>query len=116
MIDFTQLADAFYKELKKVIKIEDKELQFSILYRTVNAFFNGLTRSEKIQFTTIFSKISYTFHKYDVSSEVQWQLHEFRKEGRSVIFQNKPIKDNLFELGLSAMCQVIAEICKTEIP
>jgi len=116
MIDFTLLADAFYKELKKVVKIEDKELQFSVLYRTVNTFFNGLTRSEKIQFTTIFSKISYTFHKYDVSSEIQWQLHEFRKEGRNVIFQNKPIKENLFDLGLSAICRVIAEICKTEIP
>ena len=116
MIDFTQLADAFYKELRKVIKIEDNELQFSILYRTVNSFFNGLTRSEKIQFTTIFSRVSYTFHKYDVSSDIQWQLHEFRKEGRNVIYQDKPIKDNLYELGLSAICRVIAEICKTEIP
>lgn len=116
MINFTQLGDVFYKELRKVDKIEDKELKFSILYRTINAFFNGITNIEKIQFTTIFSRVSYTFHKYDVSSEVQWQLHEFRKEGRNVIFQNKPIKENLYLLGFSSMCQVISEICKIDIP
>lgn len=116
MIDFTQLGDVFYKELRKVSTIEDKELQFSVLYRTVNAFFNGITKIEKIQFTTIFSKVSYTFHKYDISSETQWELHEFRKEGRNVIYQKKPIKENLFLLGFSAMCRVIEEICTVEIP
>ena len=44
MIDFTQLGDVFYKELRKLNKIEEKELQFSILYRTVNRFFIGLTK------------------------------------------------------------------------
>ncbi len=115
-MDFTILADLFYKELRKIIEIESKDLQFSLLYRTVNAFFNGITKAEKIQFTTIFSRVSYTFHKYDVSLEIQWQLHEFRKEGRSVIFQNQPIKENLFLLGFSAMCAVIAEITKVAIP
>ncbi|MFT6148536.1 MAG: DNA replication ATP-dependent helicase Dna2, partial [Saprospiraceae bacterium] len=116
MIDFTQLGDVFYKELRKLNKIEEKELQFSILYRTVNRFFIGLTKIEKIQFTTIFSKVSYVFHKYNVSSETEWQLHEFRKAGRNVIYQSKPIKDNLYLLGFSSMCKVIEEICGIEIP
>ena len=115
-MDYTQLADVFFKELRKVIDIQDKELRFSLLYRTVNTFFNGLTRSEKIQFTTIFSKISFVFHKYDVTGDVQWQMHEFRKEGRKIIFQNKPIKPYLFELGLSASCKSISEICRVNIP
>lgn len=115
-MDFRQLADVFFKELRKVIEINDEELRLSLLYRTVNTFFNGLTRSEKIQFTTVFSKISYVFHKYDVSSEVQWQMHEFRKEGRKVIFQSISIKPYLFELGLSASCKTIAEICNVDIP
>ncbi len=115
-INLNQLADLFFKELRKVEQIESENLQFSILYRTVNAFFNGVTKTEKIQFNTIFSRVSFTFHKYDISSELQWELHEFRKEGRSVIFQNQPIKENLYLLGFSAICKIVAVICEVDIP
>ena len=115
-IDFKQLADLFFKELLKVNSINEEGLQFSVLYRTVNTFFNGITKIEKIQFNTIFSRVSFAFHKYDVSSELQWELHEFRKEGRGVIFQNQTIKSNLYLLGFSALCKVISEICKADIP
>jgi DNA replication ATP-dependent helicase Dna2 len=115
-MDFSQLADGFHKALFKILQLQDQKMKFGELYRSFNSLFFALTQQEKVQFATQFARISFATHKYNLLSQTEWKIHEFRKLGRKVLFENEPIEESLVQLGVSALCEVLTHISEVQTP
>ncbi|MCB0632291.1 MAG: PD-(D/E)XK nuclease family protein, partial [Lewinella sp.] len=75
------LPKLFYRELQKAITAEalSPEGKIEALYRLLNLLFVEATRQEKLHFTTLFARIAYTCHKYQLNRRLQYYVHQFRK-------------------------------------
>lgn len=75
------LAKLFYRELEKIL---EADLSLGQTARAVahllNLLFMEMTKAEKIQFTTQFSRIAYVSQKQGLGRQVQFFIHHFRKK------------------------------------
>lgn len=75
------LAQLFYREAEKIL---DADLPAGQTARAaahlLNVLFLEVTKVEKIQFTTPFSRIAYLAQKEGLSRQLQFYIHHFRKK------------------------------------
>ena len=75
------LAQLFYREAEKIL---DADLPSGQMARAaahlLNVLFLEVTKAEKIQFTTPFSRIAYLAQKEGLSRQLQFYIHHFRKK------------------------------------
>jgi len=75
------LAQLFYREAEKILASELPPGQMaSATLHLLQLLFLELTRSEKIQFTTSFSRVAYLSQKVGLSRQLQFFIHHFRKK------------------------------------
>ncbi len=115
-----ELARLFFRELVKVYEREDStELaKIEALYRLLNKLYVEATSEEQLQFTTLFARIAYAGHKFNLSRQLQFYVHEFRKQAQSLIRNTEETEPpyQLYPLGLKALATSVADIYKQPIP
>lgn len=115
------LAKLFYKEVLKIQQLADTTLatQISAQYRLLNLLYVEATKAEKLQFTTLFARIAFAGHKYSLSKQLQFFIHEFRKQAQTLESRRATQKIDssiLYKLGLHALTLSISSIFKQGIP
>jgi DNA replication ATP-dependent helicase Dna2 len=113
-----ELARLFYNEILKNhntsfassdVVAEDKSIELDIkinnLFELLKRIFSEITSAEKIQFTTLFSRIAFAFQKYEVPPKRQYLIHQFRKKAHHL--DKKSDKSYIYQLGLRAVTDAI---------
>ena len=107
------LAKLFYREIEKIASNEqlDEAGKVEALYRLLNLLFIELTRPEKIHFSTLFARIAYTCHKFQLHRQVQYFIHAFRKRALAVL-QGREVGAVDLALGLKVLTELILAVFK----
>ncbi|NJL75610.1 MAG: hypothetical protein HC892_11855 [Saprospiraceae bacterium] len=83
------LGNLFYQELRKVTeRLEQPGLEE--LYRLMGNIFVEVTQKERLQFTTLFSRIVYVSQTFQLDKRLQLHLHHFRKKAKENFFKTRP--------------------------
>lgn len=106
------LAPLLFQELEKMIQTPEPSplLQTEALYRFLHRLFVLYTENERLQFTTLFSRIAYAGQKAGLPPSLQYFIHTFRKNARSAIYQQQSVDPQLPALGLRVVQQCISEL------
>ncbi len=102
------LATLFYQELLKIEQSTalDKAGKVEALFRLLNVLFVEITRKEKLQFATLFSRMAYVSHKYQLPRSLQFYLHRFRSKASQKLGQPEEAA-SLYSLGFKAVTACI---------
>ena len=116
-----ELARLFYREVLKTHQNETLDINAKVdaLYRQLNLLFVEATREEKLQFTTLFARIAFAGHKFNLNKQLQFYIHEFRRIARQLSRSkvNKDLDLDLsYQLGLKVLTLSISSVFKTGIP
>ncbi|MFK8104382.1 MAG: DEAD/DEAH box helicase [Saprospiraceae bacterium] len=113
-------AALFYQELSKIYTNDltaTERLQATS--RLLNMLFIDCTRSEKLQFTTLFARFAYAAHKYSLPKQLQFYLHTFRRRARAIP-QRKDAEETAlqkeFLLGAKVVAESIEALLDVTIP
>ncbi len=102
-----ELARLFYRELVKVHENESwtHAAKADALARLLELLFLEVTKEENIQFTTLFARIAYAGHKFQLDKKTQYWVHFFRKKIRSQVLEEEA--PQVYALGLQALAASI---------
>ena len=105
----------FYKAIIKIHNDPDLEIQqkCKLLFNLLNKLFVQLTKKEQLQFNSLFARIAYAGHKFDLPKQLQFYIHLFRKRGNGG--SSKKTNDD-YGLGLKAISETINHVFKTTTP
>ena len=74
------LAQLLYRELEKIWESQLLDLdKADSIFKLLNLLFVELTKEERLQFTTLFSRIAYVSQQYQLPKQLQYFIHHFRK-------------------------------------
>lgn len=106
-----ELARLFYRELLKIEAqfIPSLKEKIKALFDLLQLVFIEATKQERIQFTTLFSRIAYVTHKFDFDKRLQFWIHAFRKS------VGKKDTEKTYDLGLHVVAFSIQQIFGGEI-
>ncbi|PHN01325.1 DEAD/DEAH box helicase [Flavilitoribacter nigricans] len=109
------LPQLFYRELEKALTGTAMEpaVRVEALYRLLNLLFVEATRKENLHFTTLFARIAYTCHKYQLEKRLQYYIHQFRKRAPQASPEDL---EDLLSLGTKVMADTIQAIFAEEPP
>jgi len=95
-----EIAQLLYRELEKIAVQTDKELALRTgeTYRLFLTLLLEATKTERLQFATLFARLAYVCHRWQLDKSLQYYLHTFRKYGASQ--QPKFPGADLLHLGL----------------
>ncbi|MEM6963565.1 MAG: AAA domain-containing protein [Bacteroidota bacterium] len=107
-----ELARLFFREISKIYNNEsfDDFTKIRGLHHLLNQLFLEVTRDEKLQFTTMFARISFACQKFSVEKQTQFYVHAFRKVAREMLQREEAPTSNLddeLQLGLKVVADVI---------
>lgn len=109
------LAFLLYRELSKVYN-QDQIFpvhQAKAIYRLMNVLLLEITKDERIHFSTIFARMAYVGHKYNLSRKLQYFAHLFRRRINTDI--NEAEKNHLPLLGAMILVHLI-KVLLEEMP
>lgn len=114
-----ETARLFYREIQKIDdnkQVTTKE-KVEALYRLLNLIFIETTQQEKLQFTTLFARIAFACQKYEVSRQMQFFIHSFRKAATKYLHQNAPERpaeemEQDYHLGLKVVAETVSILFK----
>ena len=105
-----ELARLFYLELLKIHGNGGwpAATKAGALARLLELLFLEITKAENISFTTLFARIAYACHKFEVEKKTQYWIHFFRKKLRVLM----PGDDAgaVYQLGLKTTAAAIAAV------
>ena len=108
----TALAQAYYTELSK-IQDQDTSLQsrtFS-LRKLLAQIFLTATQDERIQFNTLFARIAYAGHRYQLDKILLYRVHRFRSLSQA------PKADlEIYDLGLRCIADAVEALFGLAVP
>ncbi|MFQ5445791.1 MAG: PD-(D/E)XK nuclease family protein, partial [Saprospiraceae bacterium] len=111
-----ELARLFYRELQKID--EQEEWQYAAkadaLARLLELVFMEVTKAENIPFTTLFARIAYACHKFQVEKKTQYWIHFFRKKMRSIVPPDEAGK--VYALGMKSTAALIESLFDSPPP
>lgn len=117
----TELAKLYFKEILKIHQNEafDWTQKSEALYRLLQMLFVEVTKDEQIQFTTLFSRIAYIGHQYELDKKLQFRIHNYRKAmGKNKWRESKQDlkEEDIYQLGLKVVSDVIIGCFHQEVP
>ncbi|KAA3635804.1 MAG: DNA helicase [Bacteroidetes bacterium] len=112
------LADLFYRELEKIIDNDQLSARekTSSLQQLLNIIIIEVTQTEKLQFTTLFTRYAYAANKYELSKQLQFFLHQFRKIDRNHTKASLLSESAIFQFGIKILVEVIESIFRKSPP
>ncbi len=105
-------AQLFYRELWKAVSAADMDEAERVdrLYRLLNLLFTEVTRGERLQFSTLFARMAYAGHRYELGGQLQYYLHAFRKQAAEQNRRRSGADAHLLPLGIKALSQGITAL------
>ncbi len=112
------LAQLFYRELWKAVSTPDMDAAERVdrLFRLLNLLFTEVTRSERLQFSTLFARMAYAGHRYELSGRLQYYLHAFRKQAGERSRRRGDAEPGLLPMGIKAVSQGITALLGVNPP
>lgn len=77
-----------------------------VLYSFLSKVFVEVTSDEKLHFTTLFARIAYAGHRFEIPKQTQFYLHNFRHRARQRS-RNPEDLQLTFQIGLKALAESI---------
>lgn len=111
-----ETAQLLYRELEKIAVQQDKDLTIRTgeAYRLFLTLLLEATKTERLQFSTLFARLAYVCHKWQLDKSLQYYLHTFRKYG--VAQRPKFPGPDLLHLGLKATAVALEALSGSAIP
>ncbi|MEO1409206.1 MAG: DEAD/DEAH box helicase family protein [Bacteroidota bacterium] len=112
-----EVARLLFRRLQQLHEREEErwEGKIEFLYHLLSRLLVEVTGAEKLQFATLFARIAYASHRYELSRSTQFYLHSFRKRARQP--QASPEEQALtYQLGLVSLAESIAVFYQQDIP
>lgn len=105
-----ELAQLFFREISKITddKSSDDLVKIDGLYKLLNKVFIEITRDEKLQFTTMFARISFACQKFSIEKQTQFYIHIFRKVAKEVSIKPNP-NNSSFQKEIKLGLKVVAD-------
>ncbi len=105
-----------YRELEKIAARADKDIAIRMgeAHRLFLIVLLEATKAERLQFATLFARLAFICHKWQLDKRLQYYLHTFRKYAPTQ--QDKFPPDDLWRLGLKATAVALEALSDTEIP
>lgn len=97
-----ELARLFYQEISKINSngsLIDLE-KINKLCKLLNQLFIEVTRDEKMQFTTMFARISFASQKFSLEKQTQFYIHTFQRVAKKINLAPNNSSDHRKELAL----------------
>ena len=112
------LAGLFYRELEKLIEEEalNHPEKIASQYRLLNLIFQELTKKERLQFATLFARIAYVGHQFNLNKRLQYYIHSFRKAAASQSIKEEKQGAVTYELGNKMLAETISALLGAEVP
>lgn len=114
----TTLATLFYREIQKITSNEELKTSHKIeaLHRLLSIIFVETTKAERLQFSTLFTRIAYVSHKYQFPKKLQFFIHRFRKivSGRNGKEQLSEVE--ILPFGIKVLSEIIIGIFEENPP
>ncbi|MEN0051217.1 MAG: AAA domain-containing protein, partial [Bacteroidota bacterium] len=109
----TALGQLFYQELAKIVEAESLSAQerADALYQLMSLVFVESTKRERIQFSTLFSRMVYASQTYQLDKKLQLHLHHFRK---AVKLHKNP--ETTYLAGINVVARLIKQIFQQAFP
>lgn len=113
-----ELAKLYYKEVEKIhqSQADDVEVAIELMYYFLHKLFIDITQNERIHFTTLFARIAFTSHKYQIDKNTQYYTYIFRKNALRRGSKKEDLRQKDYLLGLKTVCETIQAIYKETIP
>ncbi|MEL6943664.1 MAG: hypothetical protein AAFO82_13420, partial [Bacteroidota bacterium] len=107
------LGQLFYREMEKIVEAESLSTQerADALYHLMSLIFVESTRRERIQFSTLFSRMVYASQTYQLDKKLQLHLHHFRKAVKS---HKDP--ETAYLAGINVVARLIHQIFQQDFP
>lgn len=113
----TELGKLFFVEINKIQDSDDTELErIEAFYTLLHKVYIEVTQEERIHFTTIYSRIAYLSHKYDLPNTLQSLTYRFRKIAGKRLYKNEEEITRNTVLGLKVIAENVALIFGVAIP
>lgn len=111
-----ETAQLLYRELEKIAAQPEKDLSLRTgeAYRLFLNILLEATKTERLQFATLFARLAYVCHKWQLDKSLQYYLHTFRKHGVSQ--QTKFPAPDLLQLGLKVTTVALEALSGLDIP
>lgn len=112
------LAQLFYRELEKIEQEALEETpKLEALYHLLNLVVVEATRKERLQFSTLFSRIVYASQNYNLNKRLQVQVHRFRTGAKAALFKGQTQQiAAINEAGVYVIAQLIQSIFEVNLP
>ena len=116
-MDSVALAHLLYNEQKKINKNDAFTAKDKVesLYNWLLRLLDLLTQKEQIQFTTLFAKIAYVGHRYNLNSKLQYYIHLLRKE-YAWIREGKKCTSSQLDLANKVLADLIEAVLMEKPP
>ncbi len=98
---------------KENLTYNEKYIKFRFLLERICA---ELTKNNRIQLTTLFSKIDYLSNKHKISKKERWQLNNLRVNANNTIKQKKEISSGEYYFAIKILSYSISTFYNTSIP
>ncbi|MEM9545956.1 MAG: AAA domain-containing protein [Bacteroidota bacterium] len=111
------IAELFLEAKEQILKSRDYSTKHKIkaLFNLLTGILEEVTQSEKIVFTTLFSRIAFMSNRYKLDPKLMYYLHTFRRDNERMKTGSKP--DLYLKLGSFVIEELINVLWndKTEI-
>ncbi|MBK6932027.1 MAG: AAA family ATPase [Saprospirales bacterium] len=113
-----EAAPLLYRELVKIAahpawSPRDKVLALAAL---LERLFAEATKQEQLVFSTLFARISYAGHRYQIQADTLRVIHHFRRVSARIRAGQAAGEPRDVRLGLKALAETVLIICQTAIP
>lgn len=102
-----QLAELFLDAKEQILESNEYSLKHKIkaIFSLLTSILEEVTQSEKIVFTTLFSRIAFMSNRYKIEPELLFYLHTFRRDNERLKIGKRP--DYYLKLGSYVIDELI---------
>lgn len=113
-----KLAKGVYTQLERIINNQEATLvdKTKGVRQLFEVFFSEVTKAERLQFSTLFTRIAYVSHKYHLNKQLQYFLHAFRLGTTAVQKKEEEELTQIFQIGCKALAEAVWGIWNINIP
>ncbi len=104
-----ELARLYYREVRAIQQDQETDVEDKLqaLYYLLQKLFIDVTQTERIHFTTLFARIAFASHKYNIDKNTQFYTYIFRKNALYKGKKNNDLRQKDYLLGLKVTCATI---------